>query len=506
MNIGLALEAAGYAARIAQFDAELQSSVWASKKVKGALDYLTKNKTTKGKMRTPQTPRKKNGGVSKKRIKATPSGKAVRKALNALKGTGKVPSKSSGLMSAMNAVNQNAISTRHKRTKKSFKGKAKKKVRVSKPLRQKIQKVLDGDKIYGTGRCLITGGRVSVNPPSAIEQNVFALPIPDADDVQIGMLFDPQFIMYVASRLWNGRPVTGTDLLTGSWSNVNTSYSNGGEWSNFTKQLGSNRSAFCVDVHNLKAKITIKNNTNRTQYLKMYECKPKYPCRFDPPGGLGKSKPHVDWDQGLDSDYHAKIKGFEPQSLDLASGINFGTGTLGSVGASTMYAKPGICQAWNKQWSYNAYDIILEAGQLHQHWVQGDVGEYDFSKYYATDETGGFVFNNIQKTNRHIFFTSVPEMATITNSAIGQSGRLLSSNGGDKFLFETEIFCSMSMPESAGTNYRVSNGTTTLQQVMQPLTQRKRAYFVDTFWDPEAPQNAVFTNHVDDNTGNRFAS
>lgn len=410
-------------------------------------------------------------------------------------------------ISKASVVNQDAVSTRHKRLKKSFKGKKKKNVKVSRKLRAKIQKVIDGGKIYGLGRCIISGGFQSVNAASAVKQNVFALPIPGAVDVQKGVLFSPDFIMYCASRLWNGRPYDGPDLVTGKWSNIDTSYSTN-NWSNFSKSLGAGalttqKSAFCVNVHNLKAKITIKNNSTRTQYLKMYECKPKY--QDINPVYLNAGKPIGDWERLLTSDYEARIKGLAPLSLNNATGINSGYNGQ-NVLIDTLYVTPAICESWNKIWSYNSYDIVLEPGQVHTHWVQGDVGEYDFSKMYAPNSNGVSVYHNVQKTDRHIFFTSVPEMATVTASATGLSGRLLSSNAGDRFLFETEIFCSMSMPESAGTSIRVSEGTSTQTEVMQPLTQRKRAYFADTYWDSDSSQITAFTNTIDDNNPQRQTS
>lgn len=84
-------------------------------------------------------------------------------------------------------------------------------------------------------------------------------------------------------------------------------------------------------------------------------------------------------------------------------------------------------------------------------------------------------------------------------AAGGQAGRYRSGNVLDQICFETQIFAQVSMPETAGLSYQ----TIPLagQPQLQQLTQRKRAYFHDNFWEEES--TAAFTNNIDDNVPTR---
>ena len=154
-----------------------------------------------------------------------------------------------------------------------------------------------------------------------------------------------------------------------------------------------------------------------------------------------------------------------------------------------MYSDPATSETFKKKFAINSFAVVLEPGQVHEHWVEGDVGDYDFSKFSETTD-GAFKFNNYGPCDRHIFFTSVPELSSSATVA----GRLRTDNALDQIVFETQIFCRISMPETAGFVTLAQGGTGLLPQ---PLTQRKRAYFLDNFWATET--TAAFTNTVDDN-------
>jgi len=404
-------------------------------------------------------------------------------------------------------VVQYATTVRVKKVKRSFKGKAKKKVKVSKKLRSKINKVLEAKKIYGSGRVLILGGNSVAYGATGSKQIVFPLPMPQSGNSQKGVLFDRRFLMYVASRLFNGRLASDSTMTLGKYSDI--LFEDSANWSNFSKNLATIPSAFKVTVANLKAKITIKNNTGRTQYLKMYECKPKYQRKDENGYGSGNGYAIGDWDKALEYDAKSVVKGSNitfggSGGNSKASTINLPLDSAGTrtVTINTLYNSPKLCKSWSQQWSYNETSIILEPGQVHVQWVQGDVGDYDFSKYYTTAADGTIEFNNIGKTDRHIFFTNVPEMASVSSS--GVSGRLTSSNGGDRLLFETEIYCSMNMPETTGLAFDSGVSPSAIVSTILPLTNRHRTYFVDTFYDQDAAVS--FTSNFDDNTTTRQSS
>lgn len=394
-------------------------------------------------------------------------------------------------------IAQSSLSVRHKTLKKNHKGKAKKVVRVPKKLRKQIVQTLESKQVPGHGRVLMLGTAKQIWGTNILSQAVFPLPLPRCDGSLDGKLFDPLFIMYAASRLWNGRLNVGADLTTGAWSNVNVQKSTGGEWANFTQLNASGAtdvSSFKVNVTDLKAKLTLKNNSTRTMYLKMYVCKPKYQ-RQDLQ--TTNNLPINDWTQDLQADFNAQIDGIQTATTK-ASGINVANqaGTQ-SVFRETMYACPLQLPQWKKKWNANKYEIILEPGQTHNHWVQGDEIEYDFAKMYSKASDGTNQFQNIQKTDRHIFFTGVSELATQTTGSI--NGRI-AGNANGVLLFETEIFCRMTMPESAGTSITNIGNLITNTSYMQPLTQRKRAYFVDIYHQSVSDNQVTLNANVDDNT------
>lgn len=397
-------------------------------------------------------------------------------------------------------VAQSAVAIRHKQTMKGFKGKKPKKVKVSKKLRKSVLKVLEAKKVYGNAKIVIHGAKNNGNPVNNIKQNVFAYPISQENTIYRGTLFDRFFLMYVVSRLFNGRPAfnpANTTPKAGKWGDIYFEKSNN-EWYNFANDLFTKPSAFKMTVHKLKAKMLMKNNTTRTQYLKMYVCKLKRDCNdlTTYPRGFAVNE----WEQGLIFDGNAKAysRGGSASEEIIAASINISnsiTSNAPSVDIEDMYQDPMQSETFKKKFAVNAYSIVLEPGQLHEHWIEGDVGEYDYSKFYE-NENGGFQFLNRATTDRHVFFTSVPELAV---AAGGQAGRYRSGNVLDQICFETQIFAQVSMPETAGLSYQ----TIPLagQPQLQQLTQRKRAYFHDNFWEEES--TAAFTNNIDDNVPTR---
>lgn len=420
-------------------------------------------------------------------------------------------------------TNQSAKTVDHKRIRKGRNVKKSKVVKITKSFREKVTKVFDSKEVSGSGRCVLLGCRVDVKPDTPALQAVFPLPLPRANNRQLGLLFDPEFIMYAASRLWNGRLASpriagaGSAIIDGAWSNINiqrsdlgTGFISSDNWSNFHTSLFTQASDFKVKVTNLKAKITMKNNSGRTMYLKMYDCRPKIVME-DVVNDSIDGKALSDWNR-----YCSNFDGAAYSIGQMRGGAGTGVvglrlsnesppainitkdGTTPSVSYKTLYATPMQNENFKKHYSVSEYMITLEAGQIHTHWVQGDEKEYDFSKmgqYVGSD----FRFLNVQKSNCYIFFTAVNELAHSATS----TGRL-NAELESALLFETQIFVSMKMPEKAGT-VQVMDGTVVAGQEklssVVPLTHRKRGYFVDTYWDNADDINPLVTYTVnrDDN-------
>lgn len=452
---------------------------------------LTKNKT----MSTPTRKRKGSFSTPKTYTSSTAYKRSRRGSVVSSKSSGSRSSTRKVVLMKEKPVAQSSLTVRHKTVKKPIKSKVKRGVKVPKKLKKQILQTLDSKLVNGYGRLLCVGGAVDLNTASMIQHAVFPYPLPRASSVQRGLFFDPYFIMYCASRLWNNRLSIGNGLTLGSYANLRVESDLTDNWSNFSKSLAAQASAFKVTVTDLKAKMTMKNNGTRTCYLTMYVCKPKY--QRNDFTGTSAGLPVKDWEICLGADGTADVEGAQT-TVNKAGTINVqGSAGNQSVNIGDMYESPLRCQNFKRMYAVDEYKITLEPGQTHYHWLQGDAGEYDFSKMYTKGNTAAQVFNNIQKTDRHVFFTAVQELAYNAN---GKAGRLNSpAAGNQRLIFETEMFIKMKMPETAGTSITNIGNLITTTANTQPLTQRHRSYFLDTFFETTEAGQDVYTANVDDN-------
>jgi len=396
--------------------------------------------------------------------------------------------KAKKVATAMMRNNQSMVSVNHKVLKKGFKSKVKRNVKVSKLLRKKITQVMDGKKVTGTARIQSFGCYIDNRPSNIVSQAVYPLPLAKQGTTDPGCLFSWEQIMYMASRLWNGRP----SPVSGSWSEFYTESSANPLWSNFSTGFSvsnPNPTAFSVEVSNLKARIVLRNNSKMAHILTLYVCKPKYQRRDIETSASGKVI--NDWVKAVEVDQNATVKGGSVNA-SVATAINVGGGV------TTQGATPKTAKNFGKLWSYDSYKIVLEPGQQHTHWIQGDEKVYDFSKMYKKNNSGsGFEFCNMQPTDRYVFFTGYPRMSTFIEDGLAYSGNCQGTDGYGINVF-TEIYAALKMPEFAGTSVTsVANAQDVAR--MQPLTQRKRAYFTDVFYEYSntGPRSAMV--NIDDN-------
>lgn len=476
-----AIEGAAIASRLAYYKDRIDTAQRYAKYAKGGLDFLTKNKTPK--MQTPKRKRVRSassstiyGSAPSSSRKSSRKGVPRRLSVSAKKPIGRsVP---------LVTQNQTMVSVRHKRKAGKVKAKVKKRVKVPTRLKKQILQCFDSKMISGTARLNLYGGYDDLRTGLPYIQRVWGLPLPRPDGNALGCLFGWEQIMYIASRLWNGRPQPVTTRALSQLFVENTS-----AWSNFSKNIWTNPtpSAFSVDVVNLKAKLVFRSNSKQAHIVNMYVCKPKYQRRDT----QQVHKPINDWNSLLSNDTSANITGGQT-TLNSAAPINMGC-LPNDIGST-----PSMAKAWTKLWDHEVFQFILEPGQEHVHWIQGDEKKYDFSKMYKkVSGTNNTEFCNLQPTDRHVFFTSTPRMSTTIQGGTAHSGFMRDSNGFGLNI-STEIFCTMKMPESAGTSITTTASATDLTYT-QPLTNRKRAYFIDTFttYDSLVDQNPDV--NVDDN-------
>jgi len=474
---------------------------------------LAKNKTKK--METPSTGKRRGSNASltgkpiKRRMSTSSNMSGVSYGSSRRGSAANVVKKLNVVVNKMKDGNQTNIVTRKKMVTKKLKAKRPSKVNVPKKLRKQILKVFESKDVHGTGRILIHGGFQLTNPSTPIKQTVYPLAMTQRTKaLQKGQLFDARFLMYVASRLWNNRPAFGSGLTLGKYEDIliqkNSSATPELAWENlyprfFDATAPDSACALKLHVKQIKAKITVRNNQNRPVYMNMYVAKPKYQRYVDDATFTdGYGLPINDWKTGLEQDADAVVGNSlafynnginRPEQMDA-------TQSSQSVYVDTMYCTPKQWQGFSKLWTYEEHKIVLEPGQVHIHWVEGDVGEYDYSKMYTKQGDGSKKFNNIQKTDRYVFFTHVNELA-VHDGTTDFAGRLRSSaTTPNVLIFETEIFVKMSMPEVAGGVTKVPAGDVA---PVQPITNRKRGYFVDNYYDADFLTERSLNNFRDDN-------
>lgn len=483
-----ALEGLGYALGAGRLKAKIDQAQAYTKLAKGGLDFLTKNKTPK--MQTPKRKRVRSASLStiygsapSSSRKSSRKGVPRRLSLSAKKPIGRaVP---------LVGQNQTMVSVAHKRKAGKVKAKVKKRVKVPKQLKKQILQCFDSKMISGNARLNLYGAFDDLRTGLPYIQRVWGLPLPRPDGNALGCLFGWEQIMYIASRLWNGRPQPVTSRALSQLFTESTS-----SWSNFSKNIWTNPtpSAFSVDVVNLKAKLTFRSNCKQAHIINMYVCKPKYQRRDT----QAVHKPINDWNSLLSNDTGANITGGQT-TLNSAAPINVGC-LPNDIGST-----PSMAKNWTKLWDHEVFQFILEPGQEHVHWIQGDEKKYDFSKMYKkVSGTNNVEFNNLQPTDRHVFFTSTPRMSTTIQGGIAHSALMRDANGFGLNI-STEIFCTMKMPESAGTSITTTASATDLTYT-QPLTNRKRAYFIDTFTTYDALVDQLPDVNIDDNTAANILS
>lgn len=270
------------------------------------------------------------------------------------------------------------------------------KTKVSRKLRAKIEKVISGRDYPGFYHSVFYGTQVV---PAQNTQAVFPLL---ADNLQ-QYHFSPQQILNAASVLWNGKPVPVAGPFIGDVFNFDP------------KQT-------TVYVRKSWAVHQLKNNTQRTLYLKMFNCRPKNDQNgFD---AIGQ------WVSCL-----AEMAG-------SGAGGLYSENPLGTA-VTTLHSDPRGLKGFSKWWTTEVTQYTMDPGQVVDYVVQGpsDV-KYDFSKYYD-----GTTYMPVQKIGRFVFGVLYGDLTygTLAGAARGVGNSVLNS-----LAWESNAYYAMDMPDKAG--------------------------------------------------------
>jgi len=282
------------------------------------------------------------------------------------------------------------------RRKKSVSFRKKRKVTISRKFKAKVAKALSPHQ--ATGKYTEIGYQ-SVHHPTTLgnQQQVARLGI-DANSAQLGLnsqiLFSPAMILNAASVMFNGKTATRNAQYTLDGSNR---YEFG------TNSFDARTSK--ITLKNSYAQFTLRNNTNRTWIIQLYECAPK--ARMVNPG---ENDCLQQWSNSMLNE--SQVQGAGPATINLASAT-----------PNTLYATPLRNKMLMQKWNIERHEIILDPGQVYDHYVQGPSDTvYDYAKFWKADQSGtADLFYDFQKgLTRQVFMTS---RLDITNDVSRETAR-----------------------------------------------------------------------------------
>lgn len=297
----------------------------------------------------------------------------------------------------------------------------KKKVKVSRKLRDKIKKVIANKAIIGKFQETAWGG-IRVAATISNKQNVGYVGLLGSD---IDPLFSPARVLDAASCLWNEKAFNQT-----------------------VKTLGDVRN---FDAKKIKVRIVsssmtynMRNNSQRTYLMKVVECSPKSNQVAGDPIGI--------WAASLG--FQAAGQGPNQNSIDV----------------NEIHTLPTMLPDFQRLFNTKVTNLTLLPGQSHTHRVDGPKDVlYDFQKFW-----NGATPNTV-KHAKHVFFIVMDDLVTTT---LGGYGRYVSAFGPATYgiVFEGVSRYTLEMPEQVGFIQPVA-----VPGNPEPLGQRQFSYAIKSY-------------------------
>lgn len=389
-----------------------------------------------------------------------------------------------------NVVNAQAhrasMKTKGRKNLKGVKGR-KHNVKVSKSLREKVKKVIEGAKLYGQYQSVTQGtvgmarsaGATNDYPNQPIgayafnrwysrqgsstntgnSRNWFGGMIQGTASMVAGddfFHFTPLRMLNAVSVLWNSKQV-GKDYTTqtGNFSlnTINATRVPSALGTSAVPQPGP----FKVHIINSYVKYEMKNNSQRCMYVNFYNCVPKqnYPdaAPFDTLyGGLA-----------AEADSPTEIKRIH---------YTFGHGGNIDFLMNSPLLKPNMVDKFNSVYKYEKMEMAIAPGETCVHYIQGPKNvDYDFGKMFnGGDSKIGFLTKHSVAVLIEVKPDIVHASAGVPIVGVG-TGRFIFPTTGvilDPLGLEITDCYKMSMPEASGfyEHALVANG-------IQPLNLRK---------------------------------
>lgn len=372
---------------------------------------------------------------------------------------------------------------KHIKGRKNVKFSRKANVKVSKKLRKKIEKVMVQKMVTGHVKQIYTGAMGALEgtplvsdqitiggiasleglPAAANSQYIWqtlvnfntgsAVPV-----YQLGIdfrLFSPYRILDCASILWNDKtPIQDYNGQTGNFSSYVTTV---GVPTTSTKSGGGPQ----IMVKSAKATFLIKNNSQRTQYLRMYVCKAKRKAV--------DSSPLDSWVGGMFNEAQDATNTFNDQLITYGPTAT-DSGNRPDYGPTLIGATPNISKGFQNNYKYECVEMCLEPGQIVTQVVHGPKHqEYDWSTFY---EGGASLYTNVfPKFDRWVFFVGNLDLVNDSTGRVGhQFGTTAEAADYRILCVEMTLDTVLAMPEHTG--FKGNSGTVG-PNTNQPLNMRR---------------------------------
>lgn len=330
-------------------------------------------------------------------------------------------------------------------------------VKVSRKLRQKVEKVIEGNDPKGYYQSY--SWHIITEPTTNAQSVTLLNPMVSIDGVQ-GSYFTPTQVLNAASILWNTKvPIpnpTYNDVAGGIPSNFN--YNN--VKINVIKQWATNK---------------FRNNTQRNYYINIYTCVRKTN------GTATDAK--TEWEAAITQDQNAGVaiggqKG-NPAVVTLPS-------------SSTLYITPSVSKSLYNNWDIELTKIYLKPGEEYVHTTTGPSKMYDYRKFFA-----GNVAWTMPKGSVSIFCTAYVDMIGATTTGVGRIAE--TNTAGYQVIVENNYYLKCEIPAQAGiywSNFPLGPQPSPAQGVPNAgnttsLGQKRDAYCFDMVLPVALSGNAV---------------
>lgn len=332
---------------------------------------------------------------------------------------------------ASRGSNFSAAKKGKKRVKSLHKGTGNKKVKVSKKLRAKVKKVIEGNDPKGYYQSVNTG---ILSKPGDSYQSVSVVGAQTFDTFN-GLFFSPTQINNAASILWNRK--------TPNWgSSTNYNDSSNFNWNNAR-----------INVIKQWATIKMKNNSQRNYSVAIWTC-------------VNKVKrvavdPLTEWQSAITEDIAANV-------------------SQAPMTSSILYNTPYLSKSWSNNWSAEVKKIFLKPGEEYVHTISGPSKLYDFRKYWA-----GSTAYTMLKGDVGLMMISQLDLCGCATSGYGRAAE--AGGQGYGVVYETNYYCKLEVPEQAGIAWLTTPTGVTASEPLPAtgtvtnLGEKSDRYYIDVY-------------------------